>query len=175
MKRAVIVIAAVIAAAAAARPLEAQEDQKPRFQLFNECHPVGLGVFLKDGGGDLPELTEERVRTLAESRLRAARLFSPFSFRQLRLMTGSRISHSFLLIEVTVVGRAFSDGVFFYKAVYDPPSGISDFALTWKHGITGTHRGGEESAAVIMNALSEQVDTFVLEYLRVNEESCNDA
>ena len=165
----VIVIAAVIALGA---PLEAQ-DAGERFELFNECHPVGLGVILKDGGGDLPELTEERVRTLAESRLRAARLFSPFSFRQLRLMTGSRISHSFLSIEVTVVGRAFSDGVFFYKAVYDPPSGISDFALTWKHGITGTHRGGEESAAVIMNALSEQVDTFVLEYLRVNEESCN--
>ncbi len=174
MKRAVIVIAALIAAAAAARPLEAQEDQEPRFQLFNECHPVGLGVALARDDGDLPEQLEERIERLAESRLRAARLFSPFSPRQLRLMTGA-FPHSFLSIEVTVVGRAFSGRVSFYKRVYDPPSGVSDFALTWRSGDTGTHRGGEESAAFIMQRLSELVDAFVLEYLRVNEESCNDA
>ena len=79
MNRVGIVIAAVIASGA---PLQAQDAQeRERFELFTECRPVSLVVVLGDDNGeDLPEplteLTEERVRTLAESRLRAARLFS---------------------------------------------------------------------------------------------------
>ena len=51
-------------------------DSVARFQLFNNCEPIRLVV------EDLPiaaaavSLTQERVGTLAESRLRAARLFS---------------------------------------------------------------------------------------------------
>lgn len=155
----VTAIAAVIAAA----PLEAQEARE-RFELFNECSPVRLTVTLGNDDRDLPELTYERVRTLAESRLRAARLFPRFP-PQL----------PFLQITVDVVGTAFSGRVIFFKRVYDPLSGVSEFTSTWRRGDTGTHRGGEESAAFIMQRLSELVDTFVLEYLRVNEESCTGA
>ena len=56
--------------------------------------------------------------------------------------------------------------------VYDPSSDENEFANTWERTYMGIHRGGEESAAFIMQGLSELVDTFVLEYLRVNEESC---
>ena len=158
IERAGIVIVAVIAAA----PLEAQEanEAQERFELFNECYPVGLIV---GWDGNLPELTEERVQTLAESRLRAARLFSRFSLS------------SFLSIIVDVSGRAVAVRMAFSKLVYDPRSGVTEFASTWERGFMGTHRGGAEGAASIMQRLSEFMDTFVLEYLRVNEESCTGA
>ena len=44
-----------------------------RFQLFNFCLPMALIVEeLSDGAAEI-ELTEERIQTMAESRLRAAR------------------------------------------------------------------------------------------------------
>ena len=157
----VIVIAAVIASGA---PLQAQDAQeRERFELFTECRPVGLVVVLGDDNGEglpepLTELTEERVRTLAESRLRAARLFS------------SEPVFPLLAISVEVVGQMSVRKVGLSKLVHDPLSGETHFASTWDFSVLGTHAGG---AAFIMQGLSELVDTFVLEYLRVNEESCN--
>ena len=169
IERAGIVIVAVIAVA----PLEAQDAQeRDRFELFNDCLPVGLSVFLYDDEGDLPELTEERVQTLAESRLRAARLFHQgIIFNRTRLLTGG-VLVSVLPISVDVVGQAVAGSVSLSKPVNDPRSGVTGFISTWERSFMGTHRGDADS---IMQRLSELVDTFVLEYLRVNEESCNDA
>ena len=158
----VIVIAAVIASCA---PLEAQTISRERFELFNECQPVHLIVVLGDGVDDLPEpltkLTTERVRTLAESRLRAARLFSSAALFPL------------LSISVEVLGQTSVRTMSLSKMVHDPISGETHVATTWKETFLNRHRSGSDGADTIMQRLSESVDTFVLEYLRVNEESCN--
>ena len=113
--RCVTAIAAVIAAGA---PLEAQ-DARERFELFNECQPVGRTVDLNDGDGALPELTEERLWALAENRLRVARLFHGFTFNNLHLLMGG-VLVPVLSIWVDVVGQAISGRVFLYKPVNDP-------------------------------------------------------
>lgn len=162
----------------ATAPLEAQDAAQERFQLFNECQPVGLSVVLNDDDGNLPELTEERVQTLAESRLRAARLFLQFNFRRLRVLTGEA-PLPVLLISVDVSRLSVFGVVAFNKPLHDPLSGVTELFRTWADvrpdSFTGTRRSGADRAASAMQRLSESLDTFVLEYLRVNEESCTGA
>ena len=42
-------------------------------------------------------------------------------------------------------------------------------STTWRIGTYGTHGG---DAGYILQALSEKLDKFILEYLRVNESAC---
>ena len=128
-----------------------------RFQLFNECRPVPLLVEYLPSDAAAVGLTRERVRTLAESRLRAARLFSDEALGP------------YLYVNVNVSGRAFSVSVAFKKPLFDQVSGEGGAAETWNAGFVGTHGG---YGGVIMQYLSEALDRFVLEYLRVNEDAC---
>ena len=91
-----------------------------RFKLFNECGPMHLVVedYGDAGWADIG-LTVDRIQTMAESRLRAARLYD---------------------------------------------------ATTWHIGAAGTHSG---DARFILQGLSEALDRFILEYLRVNEDACD--
>ena len=133
----------------------ATQTTQDRFRLFNECEPMDLLVILEDDAAGLG-LTEGRVRTLAESRLRAARLFSDETV-------------TYLLVYVNVAGRAFSLAVEYRKLVYDAASQELGLSTTWSDGATGTHGGG---GTFIVQSLSEALDGFVLEYLRVNEDAC---
>ena len=103
-------------------------------------------------------LTEARIQTIAEARLRSARLYADF----MPLLP-------YLYIRVSVVGRAFSYEVTFVKSLYDPATDTQGLADTWEVGVTGTHGG---DAGYVLQALSESLDTFLVEYLRVNEAAC---
>ena len=46
-----------------------------RFRLFTRCQQLGISMFVQGDQADEIDLTEERVRTMVESRLRAARLY----------------------------------------------------------------------------------------------------
>ena len=130
-----------------------------RFQLFNECGPMNLGVEpYKDNAGwaDIG-LTVDRIQTMAESRLRAARLYDA-------------TARSYLFVDVNVVGSGFSLNVNYNKLVYDAVSGETYYATTWTTGGTGTHGG---DAGFILQGLSENLDRFILAYLRVNEDACD--
>ena len=48
-------------------------------------------------------------------------------------------------------------------------SDLCGVATTWVRGSAGTHGG---DAGYIRSGVSEYMDTFLLEYLRVNEEAC---
>ena len=95
---------------------------------------------------------------MAESRLRAARLF-----------TSTTPADTYLYVRVSVVGGAFAMRLEFKKRVSDSLSGESFLAGTWNSGVTGTHG---RDADYILQGLSEWLDRFVLEYLRVNEAAC---
>ena len=70
---------------------------------------------------------------------------------------------------MNVVGRAFSEGLDYEKRLYDSVTGLSLRTTTWNADGVGTHGG---DAGYIMQIVSERLDHFILEYLRVNEAAC---
>ena len=131
-----------------------------RFQLFNNCEPMGLVVGIHpDGAADI-DLTEERVQFAVESRLRGARLFK------------SDPDVDYLFLSVNVVGAGFSVLLKYNKKLLDPASGIVGVSATWDNGKTGTHGG---SAEFVVSSLSGLLDKFLTEYLRVNESACTES
>ena len=129
------------------------------FELFSQCEPVAMLI------EDLPEsasLARERVETLVESRLRAARLFNgadPY---------GDPLT-PFLYVNVGVIGRAFTIRVELHKFVHDQSSRVAWATPTWNTASAGTH-GGDDG--FILQGVSEHMDRFILEYLRVNDSAC---
>ena len=114
---------------------------------------------LPDGAADI-DLTEERIQTLAESRLRAARMYDAAALPY------------FLYVRVGVQNRrggAYNIEVSFSKYLRDGVSDQNGFAATWDTGSYGTYGG---DAGFILQSVSEHLDRFVLEYLRVNETAC---
>ncbi len=131
-------------------------EYRDRFELFNGCRPIGLLVETPSDDAAEIGLTRERLQTVAESRLRAARLYDG----------GTDYPH--LYINVHVVGRAFHSRLNFYRPVDEPVSGLRGVAGTWERSSTGTN----SDAGDIVQDVSEHLDAFILDYLRVNEGSC---
>ncbi len=128
-----------------------------RFKLWNDCRPMELIVEDLDKDETDIGLTKDAITVAVRSRLRAARLY-----------TAKRGPH-YLYINVNVVGTAFSYSVEYKKRVKDRASGLSTFATTWDTGGTGTHG---PDASYILSLVSQYVDKFIDEYLRVNEDAC---
>ena len=135
------------------------------FKLWNECALIGLVVEeLPDGAADI-DLTKERIQALVESRLRVARLYD----------AAVPLYISYLYVRVGVIvsenrrSGAFSIEVSFKKDVLDVVSDRNGSAVTWATTIYGIHAG---DADYILQAVSERLDWFILEYLRVNETAC---
>ena len=105
-------------------------------------------------------LTKDTLRLASESRLRSARLYAD-SFR---LAAG----YSILYVNASVVGRAFHVSIQYWKVVTDR-HGRSNYGTTWTTATTGVHSG---DSTYIVSTLSEQLDTFLADYLRVNAEDC---
>ena len=101
-------------------------------------------------------LTESSIRAAAESRLRSARLYS-------------EASDQYLYVNVNVAGHAFGVSLEYKKRVLDPLSGLGGLATTWNSGSTGTH--GRDSG-FILSGVSQHLDRFLVEFLRVNEAAC---
>ena len=132
------------------------------FGLWNECAPIGLFVGgLPDDAADI-DLTKERIQTLAESRLRVARLYDAAVLPALVVGVSVIVSES---------GRGGAHGidVSFYKYVLDVVSDRNGIAMTWFTGAIGMHGA---DADYIMEGVSKYLDEFILEYLRVNETAC---
>ena len=126
------------------------------FDLFNMCEPMNLIVEQMPADAMEIGLTKERVRTVAESRLRAARLYDAEA-------------RPYLYVNVGVVGLAFSHQVEFKKRMLEPKLDAFGMSTTWQYSGTGTHGN---DASFIVQHISEHLDRFVLEYLRVNENAC---
>ena len=146
---------------------EAAREEIDRFQLWNECKPVGIVV---EGlvGPDEAEigLTRGAIETAVRRRLLVARLyggeFAP---------TAENYRDPYLYVNVNVVGRGFNVNVEYRKVVFDPLTQSSGVATSWKTGGTGGAHG-ITGADYIISSVSESVDEFIIEYLRVNADSC---
>ncbi len=152
-----LVLALSLAAPAAAGDVNAHID---RFQLWNECRPVNLLA------EELPEdaakigLKDEAIFVAVRSRLRAARLYKE----------ETDLRSSFLIVRINFVGPAFSTSVDYNKMVRDPTSRVTMPARTWHAGVVGTHG---RDPGYILSSVSQHVDKFIDEYLRVNEPACS--
>ena len=164
--RGTVVIALVMVSLARGGQVESSEQiaRTSRFMLFSDCRPMAYDIVLNLTETDL-DITENSIRTVVVDRLRIARLFSPKD-------TSIRKS-GILHIDVSTAGRAFAVGVSYTKPLYDPASGETSHAISWRDGTIGMHGGSIEDAAVyIRSVVSEKVDKFLVEYLRVNEKAC---
>ena len=111
-----------------------REIRQRRFQLFNNCEPMGLSVQFRDdesinSGIANIEGIEDRIRKMAESRLQAARLFADST-------------SNMLYVGMSVVGPAFSAHLFYQKPLHDAVSGLTVTSPAWIYlAGTGTHGG----------------------------------
>lgn len=129
------------------------------FGLWHGCYSMGLLVS-SEGAADIG-LTKEAITVAARSKLRAARLY--------RTDPGT----PFLFVRVHVVRTAFHISVDYIKWVEDSVSGVSRPARTWERLSTGTHRRDASYASYILSAVSQKMDEFIDEYLRVNRNACD--
>ena len=136
---------------------ERVESRIDRFELWNKCEPLGLvAETLSDDAAKIG-LTREVVLKAVRSRLRAARLYSDQS------------PGNYFYVNITVVGKSFSVSIAYYKLVMDLASAEFFPAITWRRGITGMHG---RSSSYILSSVSEGMDEFIDEYLRVNASAC---
>ena len=129
-----------------------------RFELFNQCRPMGLTVegLSKDAGKI--NLRKSQIQAAAESRLRAARLYD-----------SDELSSSWLYINISIVGRAHGVFLMYNRFLSDPDNGTDGDAVTWYSGNAGTHGNNPH---FILSILSEHLDRFIADYLRVNHPAC---
>lgn len=126
------------------------------FQLWTSCVPLNLIVENLDEDAHEIGLFKESIEVTARSRLRSARLYDSDSLL-------------FIFIGVNIVGNAFAVDFDLNKVFFDYFSETYGPAATWRRGVTGTH--GYDSSYIV-SAVSELADTFIDEYLRVNDEAC---
>lgn len=130
-----------------------------RFRLWNECRPFSLVIERLSQSATKMGLSNNSIAAATRSRLRAARLYTP-----------DQTSPEWLYVNINVVGKAHNISLQFKKTVKDLSSGRSNYATTWGTGITGTH--GMSGADYIMSGLSEGMDRFIDNFLRINASAC---
>ena len=153
-----LVLLAIFVTSQADRALAQEVSSLDRFRLFNECRPMRLLVESLPADAAELGLTKASIQVAVESRLRSARLYDSES-----------TFGPYLYVNVNVVGRAFHASLEYNKLVRDPASDVPGTATTWDIRSTGTH--GADSS-YILSAISELMDRFLVEYLRVNESAC---
>ncbi len=136
-----------------------------RFELFNFCRPMMLVVEDLPPAAQAAALTRERIQLAAESRLRAARLYTE---------SREKANRAYLYVRIHVLGRGHNITVEYKKWVTDLATNSNGHATTWNTGIAGTH-GGEAALGsdFIIQGLSSLLDKFLAGYLRVNEPACD--
>jgi hypothetical protein len=105
------------------------------------------------------KITEEAVKALTESRMKAA-----------GVTVTSDPNEYFLLITVHVEGRAFDIDIGFYRrASWELPDGkiVHNFLETWNGGDSlGTH---DNTDALIIKELDARLGLFLTAYLKANQ------
>ncbi|MYA33279.1 MAG: hypothetical protein F4164_06370 [Gemmatimonadales bacterium] len=135
---------------------------RENFSLFTDCASLWFMPTVSDPDDELG-LSLDRVRTLVRSRLRAAGIYQDADPEH---ATASRI----LWVRVTVIGRAWKIRMHISTFFPDPLTDRQLVLEIWSHENFGTHGG---DPGFVLGLLSEGVDEFIDEYLRVNEEACS--
>lgn len=131
------------------------------FNLAAFCNPMGIIVEnLRDVDARKVGLTRQDIVNAVnavESRVRVARLFSAES-------------PQYLYVNVNPVRNAFSIIIELHRRTENTGFGFPGFVSVWDAGTIGMHGGDGQ---YIMGSVSEQLDKFIAEYLRENQEWCD--
>ena len=165
---------AVRASCGSERPRPPPLDFNQRFEFWSGCLPMKFFVRVE---GDAQEigLTSESLKVAIESRLRAARLYTTENLDSAldsRVRGGGLydfIATRSLLLDIRVLGPAFSSTLRFSKLLHDPASGTRGLANTWVDHVLGTHG---RDGSYVLRTTSQLLDEFIARYLRVNESEC---
>ena len=132
-----------------------------KFDLFANCQPLAVTVTDASKTENKLGLTKADIQAAVESRLRGARLYTP------------KFATPYLRIGIMIVGNAFSVHLHLVKRLVDDTySQMHGLATTWMDGFTGTHGGGSAGGSFILSSLSQVLDRFIADYLRINEAAC---
>ena len=129
-----------------------------RFELWNECKPMTLIVEDVQEDATAIGLTKESIEAGVLSKLRAARLYN------------SEEEWSHLTVIVNVVDRAFSIRLLYIKRMQDVATGMEGLSVSWF--MTSTGMFGDGGVAFILSSVTQHIDAFIDEYLRVNADAC---
>ena len=143
-----------IAAAVAAEDVSEYD----RFRLWNNCQPL---TFVVQTDQDPKGGVFESITTAVRSRLRAARLYR----------ADAQYSPAYLNAILTIgEGNLFRVGIELHKFLKDEANAISgDWdAISWASSSFGVY----DSPGYVVAAMSEIMDKFIDEYLRVNTDAC---
>ena len=144
--------------------LLSEAEARDLFALWNECRPISfeLKFYNLAKAKDL-DLTRKEVNEMVRNRIRAARIYT----EDYEPPTGKRLE-----IGVRVGSKAnpaFSYLMIFVKQLKDEETGLNLDAASWLKEALEPHRG---ESAVILYHISQALDEFINEYLRVNESAC---
>ena len=143
--------------------------KKDRFQLWNDCRPMGLSV---DGRSD-PETVigpiKEDIIVAARARLRAADLYTALFKEGAGAYAHVRVEVVGNDIAEDVVQAAFHVQVSYAKFMIDTATGLEHFLPAWQTSTIGTYGRGP---ILIHRIVAKIIDDLVDEYLRVNEAAC---
>ena len=148
---------------------EESVERLERFQLYTGCSPLELSVFVAGDDAKAIGLTRDRLQAAAESRLRSARLH--MSSETIPSTVTDLFWIPSLSVSARVAGSALVVLVELRKTLGDPATGVEGKAGTWRSGKFGTHG---KDAGDIVQLVAEELDRFLVEYLRVNEKDCRD-
>ena len=165
------VAAALLAAAPSQADTEAEE-ARMRFAYWTGCSPLKLFVSVSVPSGESARrmgLTEAVVATAVRSRLRAARLYTDADNVEAPLLVAQVVVY--LSEDQQITGGAHHVRLSLYKHVYDSLSGLSGYAETklFPAQLVGIHDG---TAAFILSGIARTMDSFIDDYLRINDPAC---
>ena len=153
-------VAVMLVAATAVGQQPDERDVVTTIGLFNNCEPMHVAALIPEPGGLFEwEEVREVAQSTATRRLRVA-----------RLLAGPQDGSGVLFVLVRVYGSGYVVSLEYRKLVTDLATGRTFPARTW-----GTTRGGLHGGTIvgaIRSTLSDQLDFFLAEYLRVNEPAC---
>ena len=125
-----------------------------KFQLYQACEPMWLEVITDEESRAI----QDELTAALESRLRSARLYR----------SNDEDANSRLILQVTIAGPAFLISLEFSKEVYDPASDTEGVTATWDLRVVGWL----PDLSHIVTSAAQQMDSFLTEFLRVNEGAC---
>lgn len=147
-----------------AAPVSAEKVTKyDRFRFWNDCKPVQLVVARLNQNAKNIGLTEESIEAAARSRLRASRIFTADE---------NHMPPTTLFVNVDIgKGTTFLVSVELWKWLKDDINGISS---SWRSSTWDTYSYGTFGAnsTIPISLVSQLVDKFIDEYLRVNAAAC---
>ncbi len=136
-------------------------------ELRTGCRRVTVSVFVEDEAQSLGVAESERLETMDESRLRAARLYQPQQSERLPVLN---VDVEALVGDAT---NAYTVQVEFYRIMLNPDTERGVAVATWRRGSFGYFGSRAKVSDSVQATVSDFVDEFILDYLRVNEDSCD--